>query len=120
LFHPKSGAKMSKVELVRIEANLQWQCSPAGGEYWVGVCDPLKLTVQANTYAELLEDIGHTLDAMFKDLLETRELERFLRDHGWTPIGPIPRTSKNVRFDIPFIPVPLMKVPHGQKAFLHQ
>lgn len=110
---------MPELQLVRIEANLQWQCAPAG-EHWIGVCDPLKLTVQANTYGELLDDISNTLDAVFKDLLQTRELENFLRDHGWTLIGPFPHSLRNVRFDVPFIPVPLMRVPHGQQAVLHQ
>jgi hypothetical protein len=51
-----------------------------------------------------MEDIGHTLDALLKDLLTTNELDKFLRDHGWTTLTAIPRRAEDVRFDVPFIP----------------
>jgi hypothetical protein len=59
--------------------------------YRLHVCDdvgdPLKLTVQADTWAELMEDIGHTLDAMLRDLFRSNELDKFLRDHsGLAPL----------------------------------
>jgi hypothetical protein len=103
---------------VRIEAKLQWGCFRAKGGSWIGVCDPLKLTVQADTWAELMEDIGHTLDAMLSDLLKTNELDKFLREHGWQVRGTIPHRPKNVRFDVPFIPA--IMAAHGQQASVHQ
>lgn len=70
---------------VELQANLQWAVLQGKGGNWVAVCDPLGLTVQGETWAELMEDIGHTLDALLKDLLSTNELNRFLSDHGWEP-----------------------------------
>lgn len=90
--------------LLRIDANLPWQCRQAKGGNWVAACDPLMLTLQAETWAELMEDIALTLDAMFRDLLSTNELERFLRDHGWSVSGTIPNRQEEVRFDVPFFP----------------
>lgn len=108
---------MVRIVTVQIQGNVEWKCFRASSGHWVGVCAPLKLTVQADTWAELMEDISHTLDMMFKDLLESQELERFLRDHGWTLAGVIPHTSRNVRFDVPFDPV---RVANGPKECVYQ
>jgi predicted RNase H-like HicB family nuclease len=93
--------------LVRVDANLQWKVFPGRGGNWIAVCDPLKLTVQGETWADLMEDIGHTLNAILTDLLSTNELPRFLQDHGWQIVGgaiPQPSRPEDVRFDVPFIP----------------
>jgi len=67
-----------------------------------------------------MEDIGHTLDAMLRDLLRSNELDKFLRDHGWTAMGQIPaQLSKDVKFDVPFIPT-MIRAPHGSQGVLHQ
>ncbi len=70
------------------------------------------------TWAELMEDIGHTLDALLKDLLSTNDLNRFLHDHGWKLLAAIPNRLEDVRFDVPFIPA--MMVDNGQARQLHQ
>lgn len=81
--------------------------------------DALELTVESETWAELMEDIGLAINAMFADLLETNDLERFLRQHGWSVIGPIPRDAgEDVRFDVPFIPVRVSA--SGLANVLHQ
>jgi len=89
--------------LVRVNANIPWMVTQ-GTTDWVAICDPLKLTVQAETYSDLMESIGETLDAVLSDLLATNELDRFLSDHGWKLITPLPEKRKNLRFDVPFIP----------------
>ena len=50
--------------VVRIEAEIPWRIDRADGEHWGGICDPLRLTVESETWAELMEDIALTLDAM--------------------------------------------------------
>jgi predicted RNase H-like HicB family nuclease len=94
--------------LVRIHANLGWKVLQGKGGNWIGVCDPLKLTVQGETWADLMENIGHTLDAVLRDLLSSNELPRFLQDHGWQVVGgkipERPDHPDDVRFDVPFIP----------------
>jgi hypothetical protein len=74
----------------------------ASGGNWVGLCEPLKLTVQAETWADLMEDIGLTLDALMRDLLESNELQRLLNDRGWKLYRPIPNRQDEVRFDVRF------------------
>jgi hypothetical protein len=100
-----------------VNANLEWKTGPVSGDNWIAVCDALKLTVESPTYAELMEDVGLTLNDLFLDLLHSNELERFLRDRGWTLARPMPsRTDENVRFDVPFIPA---MISNGQTRELH-
>jgi predicted RNase H-like HicB family nuclease len=102
---------------VKVRGNVQWRVTETQGGNWLAVCEPLRLTLQAETYAELMEDIGLALDGMLRDLLETNDLQRFLLEHGWTLVGAIPARPEEVRFDVPFH---LLSVSHGQERDLHQ
>lgn len=90
--------------IVQIQANLNWRYTRArgGNGAYIAVCDPLRLTLQADTFSDLTEDINVSIDALLKDLLTENELEPFLREHGWTAISPIPAGPAGVRFDVPF------------------
>lgn len=110
---------MPAVRLVRVEANLGLTCFRAKSGRWVGVCEPLKLTVQADTWGDLLESFRDTLDAVLSDLLATNELRQFFRDKGWVA-GPIPRHDANVQFDVPFTPSVLPVSPRGSARALRQ
>ncbi len=68
--------------VVRIDAKITWQVGRAEQDLWVGICDPLGLTVESETWVELMEDIALTLGAMLEDLRSRNELNQFLRDHG--------------------------------------
>ena len=90
--------------VMHIDAEIPWRIDRADGERWVGICDPLGLTVESETWAELMEDIALTLDAMLNDLLSSNELDQFLRERGWTAHGTMRDSAEAVRFDVPFIP----------------
>lgn len=104
-------------QVIRVDANVPWQVLRAKGGDWVGICDPLKLTLQAETWADLMEDIGLTLDALLQDLLQSNELNRFLRDQGWTLVGSLPERAEGIRFDVPFLPA---MIANGPARELHQ
>lgn len=87
--------------VVKIEANVSWNFFRAKGGNWVAICEPLALTVQSDTWANLVEDIAETLNAMMKDLMQSSELNRFFQDRGWRPINQIPAQSEDIWFDIP-------------------
>ena len=89
-----------------------------GGDNWIAVSDALKITVQSETWGELMEDVAFTLDAILRDLLNSNELERFLRDRGWKLAGAIPNRQEDVRFDVPFLPAVIGS--HGAQRELHQ
>jgi hypothetical protein len=106
--------------VIRINAQVPLECKPSGS-HWIAKCDPLKLTLQAETYGELMEDFALTLDAMMRDLFESGELDRFMRQHGWTFVGTglLPaQPLKDVRFDVPFIPA--LMAPNGSERIVHQ
>jgi hypothetical protein len=104
--------------VVRIDGQVQCNILQAKGGNWVAVCDALKLTVQSDTWANLMEDIAFTLDAILKDLLSSNEFDQFMRERGWKLIGRIPRRQADMRFDLPIIPA-MMKT-HGSQRTLRQ
>jgi hypothetical protein len=87
--------------ILKIQGKLVWEyCqSPKSGKY-VAVCDALKLTVQSDTYPELMESISETLDSVFRDLLANGNLKSFLRKHGWRLAGEPPKQPSKARFDV--------------------
>lgn len=88
---------------VRVRSALSWQCTPSQGN-WVAVNDPLKLTVQGETWGDLMQNIADTLSLLLLDLLSENELDTFLRENGWQAMGQIPARPDGVRFDVPFVP----------------
>ena len=104
--------------VVHIDAEIPWRIDRGNGDRWVAICDPLELTVESETWAELMEDIALTLDAMLRDLLSCNELDQFLRDRGWTAHGPTDDAADAVRFDVPFIPA--LVQPSDSTAAVHR
>jgi hypothetical protein len=107
-----------KINVVRIDGSVEWKILKGKGGNWVGICDPLKLTIQSETWADLMEDIALTLDALLKELLSSNELPKFMREHGWSVIGTMPHRPRNVRFDLPFFPA--MMGSYGSQRSLYQ
>jgi hypothetical protein len=111
---------MPVLTLIRINGQVPWRCFPSRSGNWIGICDPLKLTLQAESWSELTEEMGITLDAFLKELFATNEFERFMRENGWNVIGPIPtqEQAKHIRFDLPY--VPLMTGPYDTSRCVTQ
>ena len=91
-----------KVTVMKIQGQSEWKYLRTKTGEWVAVCDPLALTIQADTWAELMEDIAQTLNMMLIDLLKENAFDKFMRDRGWTLVGKVPHPSSDVRFDVPF------------------
>jgi hypothetical protein len=104
-------------QLVRVDARVPWTIQQTRNGHYVAKCDPLRLTLQAESWADLMEDIAITLDALLKDLLETNELSQFLSDQGWKLSGAMPSHPEGIRFDVPFFPA---MISHGSATELHQ
>lgn len=102
---------------VQVQGNVQWQVHPSGNA-WIAICQPLRLTVEAETYGHLMEAISDTLDAVLADLMKSNELPKFLQSHGWTLMTPLPAKPEDVRFDVPFIPS--MMDANGPARVVHQ
>jgi hypothetical protein len=88
---------------VQINARIEWKFQKTRSGMWIADCEPLGLTIQSASHTELREDIGDALDLFFRDLLKTRELDRFLQDRGWTRARvPLPTKPSEAFFDVPF------------------
>lgn len=68
--------------------------------HWVAICDSLKLTAQAQTWAELLATCDEIIQELFKDLHGAGDLDKFLSSRGWKTLSRLPRGTK-LHFDIP-------------------
>lgn len=97
---------MAQLRVVHINAQVQWvftQDAPSGR--WVAVCDPLGLTVEGHTHAEMREHIDEAINLVLKNMVVTGEIERFLRERGWRAMSkmPSPRemADERVQFDVP-------------------
>lgn len=110
----------SRPVLVRIEGNVPWMWRKGSGGNYVAVCEPLKITLQARSYSELMEDISNSLDALLKELMESHDFDRFMRDQGWNLVAPIPARPKGMRFDVPFSIMPIAAGTNGSQRSIHQ
>ena len=86
-------------EQVLIEAKLNYKVWRNERGLWIGVCDALQITTQADTWPEMVEAIQEDLDMIFQDLVDDGELGKFLADRGWSASGPYDTETK---FEIPF------------------
>jgi len=105
--------------IVRIETQVQWRSFRSKSGEWIAICDPLGLTLEASTWAELMEDIADALNAMFRDLLRSNKLNQFLQSRGWQPLAKINMRPADVRFDIPFTVTPRGRVTGDSAVPLH-
>ena len=92
--------------IVEIKGDIPWLVTRSWTGPWIGICEPLKLTTQADTWSELMTDISWAMETVFEDLLETGDLEKFLRERGWTtqPVCTAQARFRKVKFDVPFFP----------------
>lgn len=98
MFHRKP-----KKAVIEIKGNVAWKYFQSESSKWIGICDSLSLTLQADSYSELVAEIGEAMEMMFNDLLATDELENFLRVRGWQMSPTLKGIPKNtpVTFDMP-------------------
>ena len=93
--------------MIQIEgrAQLQWQARRSTvSNRWIGVCEPLNLSVEADSLDELHSVIDEALQLLLTDLLLDNELDQFLRERGWKAANLPARTAdlKDVQFNVPW------------------
>lgn len=88
---------------IQIQANIQWRTIRTESGRFISVCDPLGLTTEADDYPELYSMIGETIHHLFLDLLHDNELDKFLKERGWSAHLPSNlNPNDNVHFDVPW------------------
>lgn len=68
---------------IDIEGKLQFRIWETDSGHWIGVCDALKIVLQAESETEMANSVQESLDLIFADLIEEGELEQYLTDLGW-------------------------------------
>ena len=90
------------VVFVRMNVGADWEVTHSG-DYWVGACDTLELTVQSDSWPYLIEDISDAMQGLFETLLEDNQMDQFLNKHGWTMESDAqPTMSSPPQFAVPF------------------
>lgn len=71
--------------VIHINANLAWRAERgARSSRWIGFCDALGISAEADSLDELHDAIPEAIDLLMTDLVEDNELDEFLEDRGWT------------------------------------
>lgn len=87
--------------VVEVEGTITWKWGRTAQGQFIAICDPFGQTIQAAKFSDLLASINEALDSTFRELFSSGDLERFLRDRGWSAKLPT-KPQKNIRFDMPF------------------
>jgi hypothetical protein len=91
------------VVTVQVGAQIQWLATyNPTSRRWIGICDPMNLTMEADSLDELHSVIEEGIQLMLRDLLEDNELDAYLRDMGWSAPIPHGQLPQNIEFDVPW------------------
>lgn len=90
-------------EVVRIKGSLHCKVWQSEKGVWICVCDAPRMTMQANTWAEMMEAIHEGLEMALQDFIETGDFQQFLDEQGWEVEGAF-EVGPETEFDLPFVP----------------
>ena len=103
---------------ISIRANLAWIAEPSGDrDRWIASCEPLGISIEANSQEEISGLISEALDLLFLDLFEDDELDQFLADRHWRKEETFDDKDGGVEFDVPWQLV--MDSAHGAERSAH-
>ena len=89
---------------IQIDAELQWQLQRTRKGRILAVCEPLALTLEADSEEEAMSVIKEGLHYFFLEHWLEGTLQKFLQSKGWNVAGPLPTNptpEDAVTFDIP-------------------
>ena len=94
---------VTEMAVVPINVKLEWRAMrSASSSRWIGICDALNLSMEAESLDELHSLIPETIHLLMTDLFEENELDQYLRTKGWhavnIPTGPV----GDIEFDVPW------------------
>ncbi|HVO19763.1 MAG TPA: hypothetical protein VMU15_10935 [Anaeromyxobacter sp.] len=78
---------------------------------WVAISDALKLTVQGDSWDDLMNACTEAVQLVLLDVFEDGDFEQFLRSRGWMLLSQLPARGQPVKFDIP---VQVLKAANGE------
>jgi hypothetical protein len=94
---------MAEPQKITIQTQVEWRAKrSATSERWIGECEALNLSMEADTLDELHGLIPETIHLLMVDLLEDNELDRYLKEKGWRAIGIPAKPDGDIEFDVPW------------------
>jgi Domain of unknown function (DUF1902) len=105
---------MSNVVQIQLEAKVQWNAIQGAGKgIWIGVCDALNLSVEADSLDELHNLIPESIQLLMMDLVMDNEFDQYLLDRGWQAKGVArPDELEETEFRVPWH----LLVPEGRNG----
>jgi hypothetical protein len=89
-------------QTVTIMANLSWRIYGLDNGKFLGICDALHITLEDDSFPDLMESMQESLNLLFMDLHQSGDFDRFLREKGWRLFSPMPaRITKQTTFRVP-------------------
>ena len=90
-------------QVIRIDVNgqVQWEVAKTASGKWLGVCRPLGLTMEGGTLDDLFASINDSVQLLMTELLQSGELDAFLKHRGWRLASQAVRQQTPVEFDVP-------------------
>ena len=74
---------MKKIDAIGIKGTITWHVFQSEHGNWIGICDPLGLTMEGPTIDKLNLNIQDAVQSILERLLKEGELEKFFSDRGW-------------------------------------
>ncbi len=95
---------MAHIINIEGKAEIQWLAQRSGSGRWIGVCEAMNLSTEAESLDELHSVINETIQLVLLDLLRDNELDKFLKDHGWrTTHMPMNKIDQaDIEFNVPW------------------
>lgn len=95
---------MKRVIRIEVNGQVQWEVAQSSAGRWIGVCRPLGLTMEGDSLDDLYNNISESVQLLMEDLMDSGELDAFLRHRGWQAM-PAPAGSQQqgpVEFQVPY------------------
>jgi len=90
-----------QVTRIKVEGQISWEVAKSRAGRFIAVCKPLALTMEGDTLDELYARINDGIQLLMIDLMESGELDSFLRKRGWKHSPVRMRKFGKVEFDVP-------------------
>lgn len=90
-----------QVTRIKVEGQIAWEVARSKSGRFVAVCRAMALSMEGDTLDELYARINDGIQLLMLDLMESGELDSFLRKRGWKR-GPMKaRNVGKIEFDVP-------------------
>lgn len=86
-----------------MESEIQWVATESSvSGLWVAHCEPLGISLTADSLDELHSLIDEACQLLFLDLFEDNELDEFLTERGWKSSAVPTENSDGIEFLVPW------------------